>query len=149
MEDKSCSDFNINISASVDELGSHNVGAQEKVDQGDAESANAYPDRLLWRGGICNLLNDDLTFLGRAKIVVRLPDELFDEENLGDTDAGVLFLSDGDLQMTSFYWPLGQVRLEGGRLLSEIVTWCPEHGESSGDNSELDGVRKNPYHHIK
>ena len=32
--------------------------------------------------------------------------------------------------MTSFRWPLGQVRLEGGRLLSEIVTWCSEHGES-------------------
>ena len=51
--------------------------------------------------------------------------------------------------MTSFRWPLGQVRLEGERLLSEIVTWCSEHGESSGDNSGLDGVWKNPYRHIK
>ena len=51
--------------------------------------------------------------------------------------------------MTSFRWPLGQVRLEGGRLLSEIVTWCSEHGESSGDDLGLDGVRKNPYRHIK
>ena len=54
--------------------------------------------------------------------MVCLSDEPFDEKNLGDTDAGVLFLSNGDLQMTSFHWPLAQVRLEGGRLLSEIVT---------------------------
>ena len=51
--------------------------------------------------------------------------------------------------MTSFRWPLGQVRLEGGRLLSEIVTWCSKHGESFGDDSGLDRVRKNPYRHIK
>ena len=81
--------------------------------------------------------------------MVCLPDEPFDEENLGDTDVGVLFLSDGDLQMTSFRWPLAQVRLEGGRLLSEIVTWCFEHGESSGDDSGLEGARKNPYRHMK
>ena len=70
--------------------------------------------------------------LRKAKIVVCLPDEPFDEENLGDTDAGVLFLLDGDLQMTSFHWLLAQVRLEEGRLLSEIVTWCSEHEESRG-----------------
>ena len=29
------------------------------------------------------------------------------------------------------------------------MTWCSEHGESSGDDSRLDGVRKNPYRHIK
>ena len=51
--------------------------------------------------------------------------------------------------MTSFRWLLGQVRLEGGRLLSEIVAWCSEHGECSGDDSGLDGVWKNPYCHIK
>ena len=27
-----------------DELGGYSVGAEEKVDMGDAESANAYPD---------------------------------------------------------------------------------------------------------
>ena len=51
--------------------------------------------------------------------------------------------------MTSFCWPLGQIRLERGRLLLEIVTWCSEHGESSRDDLALDGVRKNPYCHIK
>ena len=81
--------------------------------------------------------------------MVCLPDEPFDEENLGDIDVGVLFLSDGDLQMTSFSWPLAQVRLDGGRLLSEIVTWCSEHGESLGDDSGLEGARKNPYCHMK
>ena len=51
--------------------------------------------------------------------------------------------------MTSFRWPLAQVRLEGGRLLSEIVTWYSKHGESSRDNSGLKGARKNPYRHMK
>ena len=51
--------------------------------------------------------------------------------------------------MTLFRWLLGQVRFEGGRLLSEIVTWCSEHAESSGDDPGLDGVQKNPYRHIK
>ena len=63
-----------------------------------------------------------MSFFGRAKIVVCLSDEPFDEENLGDTDAGVLFLSEGDLQMTSLWWPLVQVCLEGKRLMSKIVT---------------------------
>ena len=51
--------------------------------------------------------------------------------------------------MTSFRWPPSQVRFEGGRFLSEIVTWCSEHAESSGDDLGLDGVWKNPYRHIK
>ena len=131
------------------EIDGHTVGSEEKVDNGDTDSPSANPDRPLWRGRICYLLNDDLSILGKAKIVVCLLDEPFDEENLRDTDAGVLFLSDGDLQMTSFRWPLAQVRLEGGRLLSEIVTWCSEHGESSGDDSVLEGARKNPYRHLK
>ena len=134
---------------SESEIDGHTVGSEEKVDNGDTDSLSANPDRPLWRGRIYYLLNDDLYILGKAKIVVCLPDEPFDEENLGDTDAGVLFLSDGDLQMTSFRWPLAQVRLEGGRLLSEIVTWCSEHGESSGDDLGLEGARKNPYRHLK
>ena len=51
--------------------------------------------------------------------------------------------------MASFRWPLAQVRLEGGRLLLEIVTWCSKHGESSRHDSRLEGARKNPYHHMK
>ena len=101
---------------------SHSVGAEEKVDKGDTESVSANPDRPHWRGKICYLLNDNLSILGKAKIVVCLLDEPFDEENLGDTNAGVLFLLDGDLQITSFRWPLAQTRLEGGRLLSKILT---------------------------
>ena len=131
------------------EVDIHCVGAEEKVDKGDTESASAYLNRPLWRGRICDLLNDDLSVLRKAKIVVCLPDEPFDEENLEDTDAGVLFLSDGGLQMTSFRWPLAQVRLEGGRLLSEIVTWCFEHDESSRDDLGLEGAWKNPYRHMK
>ena len=149
MEDQSGSDSDINTTAPVDDLGGQSGGAPEKVDHRDAESVNENPDRPLWRGKICDLLNDDLSFFGKAKILICLPNKPFDEENLGDTDAGVLFLSNGDLQITSFRWPLGQVRLEEGRLLSEIVTWCSEHGESSRDDSGLDGVRKNPYRHIK
>ena len=131
------------------EIDGHTVGSEQKVDNGDTDSASANPDRPLWRSRIYYLLNDDLSILGKAKIVVCLPDEPFDEENLGDTDAGVLFLSDGDLQITSFRWRLAQVRLEGGRLLSEIVTWCSEHRESSEDNLGLEGDRKNPYRHLK
>ena len=81
--------------------------------------------------------------------MVRLPDKPFDEENLRDTNAGVLFLSEGDLQITSFCWPLTQVLLKEESFLSEIVNWCSEHGESSGDDLGLEGVQKNPYHHIK
>ena len=110
------------------------------MDKGDTKSASAYQDRLLWRGRICDLLNDNLTVFKNAKIIVCLPDEPFDEKNLKDTDAGVLFLSDGDLQMTSFRWPLVQVRLEGRKLMSEIVTWYSKHGESFGDDSGLEGV---------
>ena len=51
--------------------------------------------------------------------------------------------------MTSFRWPLAQVRLEGGRLLSKIVTWCFEHGESLGDDLGLEEAWKNPYRHMK
>ena len=119
------------------------------MDKGGTKSDKAYPDRPFWRGRIRDLLNDDLTFFGKAKIVVCFLDEPFDEENLEDIDAWIFFLLDGDLQMTSFQWPLIQIRLEGGRLLSEIMTWCFEHAASSGDDSELEGVRKNPYRHIK
>ena len=51
--------------------------------------------------------------------------------------------------MISFRWPLVQVRLEGGRLLLEIVTWCSEHAKSSGDDLGLEGLPKNPYRHVK
>ena len=131
------------------EIDGHTVGFEEKVDNGDIDSASTNPDRPLWRGRICYLLKDDLPILRKAKIVVCFPDEPFDEENLGDTNVGVLFLSDGDLQITSFRWPLAEVRLEGERLLLEIVTWCSEHGESSGDDLRLERARKNPYRHMK
>ena len=86
----------------MDKLGSQGVGAQEKVDNGDIESDNAYSNRPLWRSRICDLLNDNLTFFGKAKIIVCLPDKPCDEENLRDSDVGILFLSDRDFHMTSF-----------------------------------------------
>ena len=97
--DKVDNDFSgsdIEATDSKDKLSSRDIGAEEKVDMGDTESVSAYPNRPLWRGRICDLLNDDLTVLGKAKIIVCLLDESFDEENLGDTDVGVLFLWDGD-----------------------------------------------------
>ena len=96
--------FNLDINTTdyKDKLGGEGVGAQEKVDKGDIEFDNAFPDRTLWRGWIYNLLNDDLPFFRKVKIVVCFPDKPFDEENLEDTNARVLFLSDGDLQMTLF-----------------------------------------------
>jgi hypothetical protein len=55
------------------------------------ESAGAlpYPDRPLWRGKYCLLLNEDFSMHGRAFIQVCLPNEPFDEDVLGDTDVGV------------------------------------------------------------
>ena len=95
--DNDFSGSNIETTDSEDKLGGHGVRAEEKVDKGDTESASAYPDRLLWIGRICNLLNDNLTVFGKAKIVVCLLDKPIDEENLGDTNTGVLYLSEGDL----------------------------------------------------
>ena len=120
MEDQSSSDSDTNATAPNDGHGRQSGGLPDMVNQRDGESTNANPDRPLWRGRICDLLNDDLSFFEKAKILVCLPDEPFDEENLGDTDAGVLFLSDGDLQMTSFRWPLGQVRFEGGDFCQRL-----------------------------
>ena len=64
-------------------------GAKES-DKENSDEGNANPDRPHWRGRNYDLLNDDMSFFGRAKIVVCLPDEPFDEENLRDTNAGVL-----------------------------------------------------------
>ena len=141
-----------NSSKSEDDHQDQAEGGGREVEESDKESpeeGNSNPDQPLWRGRNCNLLNDDMSFFGRAKIVVCLPDEPFDEDNLGDTDVGVLFLSEGDLQMTSFRWPLAQVCLERGRLLSEIIMWCSEHAKSYGDDSGLKGLPKNPYRHVK
>jgi hypothetical protein len=50
-----------------------------------------------------------------------------------------------DLQMTTMCWPLTHVRLEGGRLLLEIISFCSENTLSDGSDDGLDGVKKNPY----
>ena len=97
MEDQSSSDSDTSATAPDDGHGRQRGGLPDMVNQRDGEFANANPDRPLWRGRIYDLLNDDLSFFGKAKILVCLPDEPFDEENLGDTNVGVLFLSDGDL----------------------------------------------------
>ena len=38
-----------------------------------------------------SLLNDDLSFYGKAKIVVCLPNELFNDDNFGDTHVRIFF----------------------------------------------------------
>jgi hypothetical protein len=50
-----------------------------------------------------------------------------------------------DLQMTTMRWPLTHVRLEDGRLLSEIILFYSENTPSDGSDDGLDGVKKNPY----
>jgi hypothetical protein len=50
-----------------------------------------------------------------------------------------------DLQMTTMRWPLTHVRLEGGRLLLEIILLCSGNAVSDVSNDKLDGVKKNPY----
>jgi hypothetical protein len=83
---------------------------------------------------------------GWAFIQVCLPDEPFNENVLGDTDMGVIYVSENnDLQMTTMRWPLTHVRLEGGHLLSEIILFCSENALFDGSNDGLDGVKKNPY----
>jgi hypothetical protein len=60
----------------------------------------------LWRGKYCLLLNEDFLVHGRAFIQVCLPDEPFDENVLGDTDVGIMYVSENnDLQMTTMRWP--------------------------------------------
>jgi hypothetical protein len=107
----------------------------------------SYPDRPLWRGKYCLMLNDDFSVHGQAFIQVCLLDEPFDEDVLGDTDVGVMYVSkNSDFQMTPMRWPLTHVRLEGvGRLLSEIILFCSENVPSDGSDDGLDGVKKNPY----
>jgi hypothetical protein len=83
---------------------------------------------------------------GRAFIQVCLLDKPFDEGVFGDTNVGVMYVSENnDLQMTTMCWPLKHVRLEGGRLLLEIILFCSENAPSDGSDDGLDGVKKNPY----
>jgi hypothetical protein len=59
---------------------------------------------------------------------------------------GVIYVSqNNDLQMTTMRWPLTHVRLEGGRLLSEIILFCSGNAPSDGSDDGLNGVKKNPY----
>ena len=100
MEDVDPTGSDGNSSESEDDHRDRVEGDGRGVEESDKESpeeGNANPDRPLWRGRNCDLLNDDMSFFGRAKIVVWLLDEPFDEENLRDTHAGVLFLLEGDL----------------------------------------------------
>jgi hypothetical protein len=98
-------------------------------------------------GKYCLLLNEDFSVHGRAFIQVCLHDEPFDENVLGDTDVGIMYVSENnDLQMITMRWPLMHVRLEGGRMLSEIILFCFENALSDGSDNGLDGVKKNPYH---
>jgi hypothetical protein len=111
------------------------------------ESADAlpYPDRPLWRGKYCLLLNEDFSVHNRAFIQVCLLDEPFDEDVLGDTDVGIMYVSENnDLRMTTMRWLLTHIRLEGGRLLSEIILFYSENALSDGSDDGLDGVKKNP-----
>jgi hypothetical protein len=110
------------------------------------DGALPYPDRPFWRRKYCLLLNEDFSVHGHAFIQVCLPDEPFDENVLGDRDVGVMYVSENnDLQMTTMRWPLTHVRLEGGRMLSEIILFCSENALSDGSDDGLDGVKKNPY----
>jgi hypothetical protein len=116
------------------------------VHQDGSAGVLSYLDRPLWRGKYCLLLNDDFSVHGRAFIQVCLPYEPFNEDVLGDTDVGVMYVSkNNDLQMTPMCWPLMHVRLEGGCMLSEIILFCSENAPSDGSDDGLDEVKKNPY----
>ena len=100
----------------------------------------------MWRGKYCLLLNGDFSVHSQAFIQVYFPDKPFDENILEDTDEGVMYVSENsDLQMTPMRWLLTHVRLEGGRMLLEIIIFCSESAPSDGSDNELDRVKKNPY----
>ena len=83
---------------------------------------------------------------GWTFIQVCLPNEPFDEDVLGDTDVGVMYvLENNDLQMTTMHWPLMHVRLEGGHLLFEIILFYYENALFDGSDDGLNKVKKNPY----
>jgi hypothetical protein len=84
-------------------------------------------------------------------IQVCLPDEACDENVLGDTDVGVMFVSEHkSLQMTTMCWLLSHMRLEGGRLLSDIVMLCSEVAQmDSMDCAGLQGIPRNPYRSVR
>jgi hypothetical protein len=117
------------------------------VHEDGSTGALPYPERPLWRGKYCLLLNEDFSVHGRALIQVCLHEEPFDEDVLGDMDVGVMYVSENsNLQMTTMHWPLTHVRLEGGSMLSKIIFLCFENTISNMSNDGLDGMKKNPYH---
>lgn len=130
---------------------SHGNGSTPAPSGERSDVAAEYPRRPLWRGRHCELLNEDLSVFGRARIQVCMPEEPCDEDPLGDHDVGVIFLSEGGdhLQMTTFRWPLVRVRLEGGRYLSDIVQWLSDNSISDAEDGGLDGFPKNAYRHMK
>ena len=92
-EDVDPSESKGNLSESKDELHDRVDGAGKEVDEIDKENLNAdntNPDQPHWRGRNCNLLNDDLSFFGKAKIVVCFLHKSFNEKNLRDIEADVL-----------------------------------------------------------
>jgi hypothetical protein len=62
------------------------------------ESAGVLPfsDWPFWRGKYCLLLNEDFSVHGRAFIQVCLPNEPFNEDMLGNTDVGVMYVSENN-----------------------------------------------------
>jgi len=85
-------DKNITTSGSVD----------LSFSSGGTQSGLPFPDRPLWRDQYCELLNEDFSVFGRVLIQVCLPNEACDDSVLGDSDVGVMFVSDHDqLQMTT------------------------------------------------
>ena len=103
-------------------------------------------NRPLWKNQYCKLLNDDFSFFRRAMIQVCLPNEACDHGVLGDSNVEVMFVSDNEaLQMTTMRLRLSHTRLEGGRLLSEIITLCSEATQMNESyDDRLQGVSKNP-----
>jgi hypothetical protein len=88
-----------------------------------ADGALPYHDRPFWRGKYCLLLNEDFSVHSRAFIQVCLPNEPFDENVLGDTDVGVMYVSENNyLQMTTMRWPLTHIRLEGGQCCLRLFS---------------------------
>ncbi|KAG0594344.1 hypothetical protein M758_UG068900 [Ceratodon purpureus] len=151
------SPINISSDDDVSEQGESDVdtddhsGGPESETSGTSSTPDAsYLDCHLKRNQYVELLNDDLSVRGRAMIQVCLPDEACDDEVLGDIEVGVLFVSEDDhLQMTTLRWCLTYTCLEGGHLLSDIITYCSENLVDADAVDGLDGVPKNAYRSVR
>jgi hypothetical protein len=105
-----------------------------------------YPNLSLWKSNNCYLLNDDFTMHEKTYILFYLPKDPCDEDVVGNTNMGVMYVSkDDNLQLITMRWPFMHGRLEGNRLPSKTILFCFEIVIANMTDDGLDKVWKNSY----